>query len=260
MISLPPFTETSRFKLIVIGCSFFALIYSGIGGHPIREVMQAPMMTLDSYIPWQPWTVTFYLSQYVFLLLAVIYSPNQRIATQTYYSYLLATLLAGCIFILYPTQLPRVSLSQQDTHFVIYYLYQFLYFSDTPYNCIPSLHTTLALFAWLSLKQRNGLWQVVAPLWGGAIILSTLTTKQHCLLDVLAGMLLFLLCIWIIYPQQMICRLGDECSSNRSVHKVHDYCEIREANNTEESSVKDNDEKVNGAVTSQNYTDTTVRS
>ncbi|HRE32648.1 MAG TPA: DUF2520 domain-containing protein [Candidatus Berkiella sp.] len=37
-----------------------------------------------------------------------------------------------------------------------------------------------------------------------------------------------------IYP-----RSGGERSSNRSVHKVHDYCENREANNTEDSSVKD---------------------
>ncbi|MCS5710322.1 phosphatase PAP2 family protein [Candidatus Berkiella aquae] len=222
MSSLPSFTHTTRLRLIVLGCSFFALIYSGIGGHPIREVMQAPMIGLDTQIPWLPWTVIIYLSQYVFLLLAVLYSPNQRIATQTYYGYLLATLLAGCIFILYPTQLPRVFLPQQDTHLVIYYLYQFLYFSDTPYNCFPSLHTTLALFALISLKQRNAFWQIVAPLWGFAIILSTLTTKQHCLLDVLAGMLLFLLCIGLY-------------------QKVFD-------------------ERVNGAIASQNYTDTTVRS
>ncbi|MCS5709059.1 hypothetical protein CC99x_009100 [Candidatus Berkiella cookevillensis] len=40
------------------------------------------------------------------------------------------------------------------------------------------------------------------------------------------------------YPQQMILRLGGKRSSNRSVYKIHDYCEIREANNTEDSSVK----------------------
>ncbi|MCS5708768.1 hypothetical protein CC99x_007605 [Candidatus Berkiella cookevillensis] len=34
-----------------------------------------------------------------------------------------------------------------------------------------------------------------------------------------------------LYPQQMIRWLGGKCSSNRSVYKIHGYCEIREANN-----------------------------
>ncbi len=32
----------------------------------------------------------------------------------------------------------------------------------------------------------------------------------------------------------MIRRLGGKCSSNRNVYEIHDYCEIHEANNTED--------------------------
>lgn len=41
-----------------------------------------------------------------------------------------------------------------------------------------------------------------------------------------------------LYSQQILLRLGSEYSNNRSVYKIHDYCEIREANNLEDSSVK----------------------
>lgn len=41
-----------------------------------------------------------------------------------------------------------------------------------------------------------------------------------------------------LYLQQMLLRLGSECSNNRGVYKIHDYCEIREANNLEDLSVQ----------------------
>ena len=41
-----------------------------------------------------------------------------------------------------------------------------------------------------------------------------------------------------LYPQQMIFRVGAECSSRRSVYKIHDCGEMREGNNPENSSEK----------------------
>jgi membrane-associated phospholipid phosphatase len=194
--SLPPFNRDTRIKLIFLGSCFFAVIYLVMGGYPLRVPSLAPLCILDSYIPWLPFSVLIYLSQFVFLLLGVIYAPSQRTATITYYSYLLAIFLSGFAFVLYPTFLPRLSFSEQN-HPVLGWCYQFLYSIDIPNNCFPSLHTSLALIAASSLRTRSFVWQIVASLWSAAIILSTLTTKQHCILDVVAGMLLFSLCIWL---------------------------------------------------------------
>ncbi len=194
--SLPQFNRDTQIKLMVLGCCFFAFIYLVMGSNPLREPFLAPLCILDSYIPWLPFSVLVYFSQFVFLLLGVIYAPNQHIATITYYSYLLAILLGGCVFVFYPTFLTRLTFSEQ-IHPVIEGLYRFLYAIDIPNNCFPSLHTTLALIAASSLRARSFVWQIVASLWSTAIILSTLTTKQHCVLDVVAGMLLFIFCIWL---------------------------------------------------------------
>lgn len=192
---LPLFNRDNQLRLILLGSILFAIIYLLTGINFLKEPHVAPLCLLDSYIPWLPYSVLIYFSQFAFLLLGVIYAPNQRTATITYYSYLLAILIAGCVFAVYPTFLTRLTLSEQTQ--AIQVLYRFLYAIDVPHNCFPSLHTTLALIAASSLFARSLIWQIVASLWSAAIIVSTLTTKQHCILDVVAGMVLFSFCIWL---------------------------------------------------------------
>lgn len=195
----PWITPKNLSKLILQGCCLFSVIYYGAGHYPIQTINEAPNIAWDAHIRWLPWTALIYLSQGLFLLLGVIYAPNCLTATRTYYGYLIATLIAGCVFIMYPTQLPRIDLTSSQLQPLISYSYQFIYWSDVPNNCFPSLHTTLALLAGASLRKRGRGWQIVAPLWCSGIIISTLTTKQHCILDVVAGMLLFIFCTWICH-------------------------------------------------------------
>jgi len=197
MILLPEFSAQNRIKLMILGCSIFSLVYLGAANFPLSVIEQAPIINLDTSIKWLPWTVIIYLSQYLYLPFALLYAPNKHIATRTYYGYLVATLLASAIFLLYPTELPQRDLSTAALPIIISLCYQFLYYTDVPANCFPSLHTMLALIAATSLMKRGLTWQIVASLWTIAIIVSTLTTKQHCILDVLAGMLLFSLGVWV---------------------------------------------------------------
>lgn len=197
MRTLPRISAENKFMMIMVGCSIFALFYVGTGILSLPNAHSAPILSWDRLIPFMPWTIMIYCSQFIFLLLAVIQAPNTNIATRTYYSYLLATLLACCVYHLYPIKLERIELNQFDMHPLFYYFYQFLYWSDTPNNCLPSLHTAFALLAANSLRQRHNSWQIIAPLWSVAIIGSTLTTKQHCIVDVLAGVILFFTCAWI---------------------------------------------------------------
>ncbi|MFO1258853.1 MAG: AAA family ATPase [Gammaproteobacteria bacterium] len=49
----------------------------------------------------------------------------------------------------------------------------------------------------------------------------------------------------VVYPQQMIFRVGAEPLSNRSVHKVHEDCEMGDGNNPKNSAVKGIDQLKN---------------
>jgi membrane-associated phospholipid phosphatase len=72
----------------------------------------------------------------------------------------------------------------------------FLKTVDAGGNACPSLHVAAAVYSsfwlyWLMLEVRLG-WRAhsIQMLWGVAIVYSTMATKQHVSLDVLAGMLL----------------------------------------------------------------------
>jgi membrane-associated phospholipid phosphatase len=67
---------------------------------------------------------------------------------------------------------------------------------DRPVNCVPSLHVANACVCALALQREGSTWHYGAPVWLALIMLSTLTTKQHFVIDVLAGVLLAAFSFW----------------------------------------------------------------
>jgi membrane-associated phospholipid phosphatase len=91
-------------------------------------------------------------------------------------------------FLVYPTTLPR-PVGEIGQGFFAWFL-QGIYDGDPPRNCFPSLHVAtpfLAAFSCWRVHRGVGL---VAGLWAGLVAVSTLTTKQHYVADVIAGILL----------------------------------------------------------------------
>jgi hypothetical protein len=107
---------------------------------------------------------------------------------------------AACMlaFVCWPTGNVRV-LPQPDG--VSGLLFAQLRAFEAPFNMAPSLHAAVLVVVWQAWRQ----WlradaRALRWLWHGAcglILLSTLTTWQHDLLDVLAGLLVGALALWI---------------------------------------------------------------
>ena len=69
---------------------------------------------------------------------------------------------------------------------------------DTPASCFPSLHVALAFACSFAIRQpRPRLWRVFFA-WSVAIAVSTLTTKQHYVVDVIGGVLLSVVCVAVV--------------------------------------------------------------
>jgi membrane-associated phospholipid phosphatase len=64
----------------------------------------------------------------------------------------------------------------------------FVYIADTPNNCFPSMHVALTSVSTWSLRGYAPRYFKLFMLWTLAIILSTLTTKQHYFVDILGGL------------------------------------------------------------------------
>jgi membrane-associated phospholipid phosphatase len=94
-------------------------------------------------------------------------------------------ILAYIGFALYPTAAPRPEVVSGDG-FAAWTL-RLAYAVDPPYNCFPSLHVAYAFVSALTCYRVHRGVGMVAALWAALTGISTLYTKQHYVVDVIAG-------------------------------------------------------------------------
>ena len=174
---------------LFIGLFFGAYFY--LLKNPAYPTTVMPVTLLDRLIGFQPQALPLYVSLWVYVSL-----PPALLATRReLYGYGLAmagTCLAGLIvFYFWPTAVPAANIDwtrYPDVHF--------LKNMDAAGNACPSLHVTTAVFSgiWLHhLLRRFGapLWILLVNwMWCIGIVYSTMATRQHVVIDVLAGLLL----------------------------------------------------------------------
>jgi membrane-associated phospholipid phosphatase len=171
-----------------------------------RQTRHVPALALDRAIPLIPMWALVYGALYVFLILLPIFVVRQdEPIRRTVYAYLLIWLTAYVFFAVYPTAAPRPARVIGEG-FAVWGL-RALYSSDPPYNCFPSLHVAHSFVSALACARVHRTLAVVATVCATLVALSTLFTKQHYILDVIAGMLLAL-AAWAIFlrkaPQEPI--------------------------------------------------------
>ncbi len=153
-------------------------------------------LPLDGKIPFLPWTASIYYASFLFW--TVNYILCARSSKARAYRFLSADFLAKglcfLLFLLFPTTNLRPVVEEGGFwNGVMRLLYQ----SDAADNLFPSIHCLSSWFSYIGLRDREDI-----PLWyrrfsllaAFAIFLSTLTTKQHVIVDVLGGVLLAQLC------------------------------------------------------------------
>jgi membrane-associated phospholipid phosphatase len=165
-----------------------------------------PETAIDRVIGVVPAWMLVYGSLYVFIgalpLLVVRQRQLFRRALQSY----LAVMLAGYAgFLLYPTAAPRPDVVT-DAGFAAWSL-RLAYALDPPYGCFPSLHVAYSFVSALTCYRVHRGVGVIAAGWAALIGVSTLYTKQHYAVDVLAGALVAFVAYGIFlrpYPRDSI--------------------------------------------------------
>lgn len=150
------------------------------------RTMHVPELPLDRLVPLQPTWALVYGALYLFLIvLPVFVVCQEEHIRRTVLAYLMIWSAAYVSFLLYPTVAPRPG-DVVGEGFAVWGL-RFLYHADPPYNCFPSLHVAhsfvSALTCWRVHRGVGGAATVAASVVG----VSTLFTKQHYVLDVVAG-------------------------------------------------------------------------
>ena len=117
-----------------------------------------------------------------------------------FYSYFALQSVSVMIFYLWPTTYPRDLFPlPDDLGAITHFAFSTLRTTDTPANCCPSLHVSsvyLSTFIFLSDQRKKFPFFFI---WGTAIVFSTLTTKQHYLIDVISGFMMAVITYWIFH-------------------------------------------------------------
>lgn len=174
----------------------------------------------DRATPFLPWTVSIYLTSFVFWILSYLYCASQE--KRQAYRFLCADFLAKTVCFLFFLLLPTTNVRpvvEGDSLWCI--LMHILYTTDSPTNLFPSIHCLVSWLCFLGVRDVPGTPKVVrcgAFCVAIAIFISTLTTKQHVAADVLGGVLLAQISYWAANQELVLSyysKLTDRLSQRR---------------------------------------------
>ena len=165
---------------------------------PLFEARPAPALWFDEWVPFQPGWALIYQS--VFLThLAAVWLPSDRGAVWRYTLVLGAVYTAAAfVFWFYPTLSPRPGVVESRLY------YWLVTAVDGERNAMPSLHAAMGTLAALQVDcharavRAHPFWRLSIGGWWMVFLYSTLATRQHRVLDLVAGVLLVLalLSLW----------------------------------------------------------------
>ena len=174
-----------------------SLVYFGIGhSHLARstEVLRTP---LDDALPFWPWTAWCYLPFYAAIFIMAIAGFRRRVL---FNRALLAVLIVMCVgalgHLFIGAEYPRPILHPPYANLSAAFMAA-VQSIDPPGNVFPSLHvahTTMLSLILIKDRPRLG---AVALVMATLLAISTLTTKQHFIADVISGYLLAFFGRWI---------------------------------------------------------------
>lgn len=199
-----------------IGITAFMWVFFAAYFHTLRNpdgpVTLMPLTIVDEWVGFAPLALWPYLSLWFYVTLppGLLTQRRDLVAFGLWIGALCVVGLA--CFVLWPTAVPRF-----DIDLELYPAFATLHGLDAPGNACPSLHVATATFTAIWLQRQ--LAHMPAPawlrllnvVWFVAIAWSTLATKQHVLLDLVAGLALgavfgVLSLRWPLYSMSFPCR------------------------------------------------------
>lgn len=177
-------------------------LYLSTNHYPIFTPRLLPMTSLDEAIPFIPQTIFIYLSEYPLFISVYLLAKELRNLNKYLYSFLFLQVVSVTIFLLFPTTYPRDLFPLPDTlDRFSHYAFSSLRETDTPNSCLPSLHVSscyLSAFVFLD-EQKKKFWTFF--IWATLVGVSTLTTKQHYIIDVIAGLGMAMIAYWLFHKR-----------------------------------------------------------
>lgn len=147
---------------------------------------------IDMLVPFMPWTILIYFG--CFIIWGVNYylcaAQDKGARDRFFCADVISKGIGLLFFILIPTTNTRPEIADQN---IWGFLMTFLYKVDPADNLFPSFHCLVSWLCWIGVRKRKD----IPPLYrhftlaaAVAVCVSTLTTRQHVIADVISGILL----------------------------------------------------------------------
>lgn len=177
---------------LVLSVMFNAVVYYGARFLMDNKYHYNLSNRLDEQIPFIPWMVVVYLGCYVFWILNYILGSRQRekIAFRFLSADLAAKIVCLICFLAFPTTNVRPVVEENSFwETVIVWLYR----TDAADNLFPSIHCLTSWFCFIAVRENEEipLWyKILSVILALSVCVSTVTIKQHVLIDVVSGIAL----------------------------------------------------------------------
>jgi len=205
MPSTPPTTRpqtpvpTNVRLLYLIATSAIFVVAYAMANHwtAQRTDIGQGVFDFERAIPFLPWTIVPYLSVMGFY--AASFFVGDRAALDRHAARVLVNLALSLVcYALVPL---RFQFERPLPDGVCAALFELLGACDLPYNRAPSLHISVLLILWVRLLPFiPARWQGLLHAWFALIGVSVLTTYQHHLIDIPAGLAVGALSMFLASP------------------------------------------------------------
>ncbi len=183
-----------KFMIIPLAVSFIWNVITYYGTRMITKDWQHinPEIFIDGKIPFLPWTVSIYLGCYLFWAINYILAVRQdrKEAIRLMAADFFAKTVCFILFILIPTTNIRPEVTGGS---IWDSLMRFVYNVDVADNLFPSIHCLTSWFCYIGVRKNPEIpkpYVMFSLVFAICIFISTLTTKQHAVVDVAGGALL----------------------------------------------------------------------
>lgn len=146
-------------------------------------------MLFDAKIPFVPWTVFIYLSCYIFWIVNYILGCRQdrgeafRFISADFFA---KTICLLCFLIIPTTNVRPEVMPEGIWNQIMIHLYN----TDAADNLFPSIHCLTSWFCYIAVRKNERIpkpYVWFSLLYAISVCVSTLTTKQHVIIDVIGG-------------------------------------------------------------------------
>jgi membrane-associated phospholipid phosphatase len=189
-------TIKERFVWVLyLGVLFFLLYGSANQFAHITEPHPSIIFSWEGNIPFIDIFIIPYMSSDILFVIALML-PQKRFELRVLAVRIVLAIAISClVFVLFPLSFSFEKPAPE--HFV--WLFDLLQ-ADLPYNQLPSLHISLAIIIWESMRKNisSSILKGALFIWIILIMLSTLFVYQHHFIDLPTGALVGIACVYLV--------------------------------------------------------------